>query len=101
MSLHNGSASERANDWRTKAACLGRWDEMHPDNDTNEIAAARAVCAGCPTAIARACFWDAVRVGDMEWGVRAGLRANERRAVVKELKRRRMERAAADQELAA
>lgn len=73
-------------DWRTRAACLGQWNVMHPENDEREIAAAKQVCVGCP--VARACFLDAVKTGDMQHGIRAGLRPGERRAVAKELKQR-------------
>ncbi|MER5715772.1 WhiB family transcriptional regulator [Streptomyces sp. NPDC002132] len=72
--------------WQSRAACLGRWDEMHPDNDEHEIANAKAICGRCP--VQQDCFWDAVRTGDDQYGIRAGLRANERRAVMRELRRR-------------
>ena len=85
--------TERVPDWRAQAACLGRAKVMHPDSDEDEIAAAKAVCAGCW--VARECFWDAVATDDMQHGVRAGLRANERRAVLTELQRRREEKAVA------
>jgi hypothetical protein len=78
--------TEPAGQWSMRAACLGRWDEMHPDNDEREIANAKAICKPCP--VARECFWDAVRTGDNQWGIRAGLRANERRATLKELEAR-------------
>lgn len=77
---------DRGPDWRSQAACLGRAKEMHPGNDEREIAAAKAICARCW--VTRECFWDAVRTGDNQHGIRAGLRANERRAVLKELRRR-------------
>lgn len=81
----------RTHAWVERAACKGLADRMHPDNDEHEIAAAKAICARCY--VARECFWDAVATGDMQHGIRAGLRANERRDVVKELERRRAERA--------
>lgn len=89
MSHYQGSVpeAERPADWRTKAACLGRWNEMHPDSDEREIANAKSICKPCP--VARDCFLDAVHTDDMQHGIRAGLRPNERRAVVKELQRRR------------
>lgn len=76
----------RTGQWAKQAACIGNANAMHPDNDEREIGAAKAICAGCP--VARDCFWDAVATGDMQHGIRAGLRASERRAVVKELERR-------------
>lgn len=101
MSAYTGQVpdTERPVDWRIQAACLGQWDAMHPDNDTHEIEAAKSICRGCPVTVD--CFFDAVRTGDMEHGIRAGLRAGERRAVVKELQRRQAEAAARDTELAA
>lgn len=89
MSAYTGQVpdTERAPDWRARAACLGRWDEMHPDNNEQEIEAAKKICAGCW--VARECFWDALRTGDNQWGIRAGLKASERRAVAEELERRK------------
>lgn len=94
MNAYSGQVPdlERVPDWRASAACLGRAKEMHPENDEHEIAAAKAVCAHCW--VTRECFWDAVATGDMDHGVRAGLRANERRAVLTELRRRDEEKAA-------
>jgi len=88
MNAHTGSVpdSERPANWRAQAACLGRWKEMHPDNDEHEIANAKTICARCP--VTRECFWDAARTGDNQHGIRAGLRANERRAVLAELQQR-------------
>ncbi|MEU3282932.1 WhiB family transcriptional regulator, partial [Streptomyces antibioticus] len=82
----------RRPDWRTRAACLGQWDAMHPDNNENEIAAAKAICGRCPVRVE--CFWDAVRTGDNEHGIRAGLRPNERRAVLERVHRRQRKAAA-------
>lgn len=78
--------TSHTSDWQTRAACLGRWDEMHPDNDVREIVNARAICKPCP--VRRECFFDAIRTDDMQHGIRAGLRASERRAVAKELEQR-------------
>ena len=64
---------------------------MHPENDERQIAAAKAICGRCR--VARECFWDAVATDDMSHGIRAGLRPNERRDVVKELARRKAEQA--------
>jgi hypothetical protein len=91
--------SERPPDWRPRAACLGRWNLMHPETDEKEIAAAKKVCAGCTVKVD--CFFDAVRTGDMQHGVRAGLRPHERRAVAKELRKRQAQKAAQGTELAA
>lgn len=94
----NGSATVTAGplgaDWRTRAACLGQWADMHPDNDEHQIERAKQICKRCP--VKAECFWDAVRTGDNEHGVRAGLRPNERRAVVKEVERRKADTADSD-----
>ena len=101
MNHYTGSVPDtaRPTDWRLRAACLGQWQVMHPDNDTKEIEAAKAVCKGCP--VTTDCFFDAVRTGDMEHGIRAGLSGGERRTVLKELRRRQAEKAARTAELAA
>lgn len=94
MSGYTGQTPDtltRAHDWVKRAACKGLSDLMHPDNDEREIAAAKAICARCY--VARECFWDAVATGDMQHGIRGGLRPNERRSVVEELERRRTGRA--------
>jgi hypothetical protein len=84
----HGLTSEPAGKWAKQAACRGvDPDVMHPSNDETEIQRAKKVCAGCW--VARECFWDAVATGDMEHGIRAGLRPNERRAVLKEINRRK------------
>jgi hypothetical protein len=84
----HGLTSEPAGKWAKRAACRGvDPDVMHPGNDETEIGRAKQVCARCW--VARECFWDAVATGDMEHGIRAGLRANERRAVLKEINRRK------------
>lgn len=84
----HGLTSEPAGKWAKQAACRGvDPDVMHPGNDETEIQRAKQVCARCW--VARACFWDAVATGDMEHGIRAGLRPNERRDVLKEINRRK------------
>lgn len=88
----HGLTPEPAGGWVKRAACIGRADEMHPDNDDAKIANAKAICKRCT--VQHECFWDAVRTGDMQFGIRAGLRANERRDTVKELRRRERRRRA-------
>lgn len=83
----HGLTSAPPADWRLQARCLGRWDEMHPENSETEIELAKQICKTCR--VARECFLDAIATGDMEHGIRAGLKAAERRAVAKELERRR------------
>lgn len=83
--------SRRNPDWRDAAACRPDPDAMF---DTSEagIEKARRVCAGCPSK--KACLVDAIRTGDNDHGVRAGLLPRERKAVVKELARREAAKAA-------
>jgi hypothetical protein len=101
MNHYTGSVpdTEPAPDWRPQAACLGKWDLMHPETDEHEIAVAKEVCVSCKVKVD--CFFDAVRTGDMQHGIRAGLRPHERRAVAEELRQRRARKAAQDAELAA
>lgn len=75
----------RSPDWRDAALCRPDPDAMF---DTTEagIETARRLCAGCPAK--RPCLADAIRTGDVEYGIRGGLLPRERRAVVKELARR-------------
>lgn len=89
MSGYTGQApdTEPGGQWSKRAACTGQADAMHPENDEKQIAAAKAICARC--LVARECLWDAVATDDMQHGIRAGLRPNERRDVVKELERRK------------
>lgn len=56
-------------DWRARAACIGYDPEMFFANDQRTIAAAKAVCAGCP--VRMQCHEDAEAHGD--YGVRAGI----------------------------
>ncbi|WP_075737491.1 WhiB family transcriptional regulator [Streptomyces acidiscabies] len=73
----------RAPDWRLNAACrqLADPDDMFPNQNAVAIKAARDVCAPCP--VWAACLRGAIRTRDDEWGVRAGLRPEERRKVAK------------------
>ena len=70
-------------DWRSQAACLGVDPELFfpvaeagPVHDT-QVAAAKAVCAGCP--VVAACLAEALaRIPD---GIAGGLTESERRAL--------------------
>jgi WhiB family redox-sensing transcriptional regulator len=71
--------------WRDLAACATvdpeLWfepDHEHPGARQAREAAAKAICAGCP--VRTACLHDAVRTGEMIWGIRGGLTVDERRA---------------------
>ena len=59
---------------------------MFPDADKKGIEHARAICHACSVRVS--CLKDAIRTSDTQWGIRAGLTPNERRAVAKELARR-------------
>lgn len=102
MSHYTGAVpdADRTPDWREAAACLGIGDAMFPGNNEAGIERAKSICARC--FVQRECFRDAMRTGDNQWGIRAGLRPNERRAVAKEIRRREREKQAAQNaELAA
>jgi len=91
MSHYTGSvpALEPAGQWVKQAACADRGDEMFPDNSEHGIEAAKRICRRCP--VRTECLRDAIRTDDNWYGIRAGLRPNERRAVAKELERRQAE----------
>lgn len=73
----------RPADWRERAACRADRDAMHPDNNQAGIAHARQICAACP--VPAQCLADAIRTGDNEWGIRAGLKPEQRRQAAKRL----------------
>jgi hypothetical protein len=92
-STNPGTAAAAARDWRSRAACLSVAD---PDlffpaaatgpAYTEQVTAAKAVCAGCP--VVAECLAEALaRIPD---GIAGGLTADERRAL-----RRRDRRAVA------
>lgn len=74
---------EPAGQWVHQAACLGRRDEMFPDNSEAGIAAAKRICKPCP--VWRECLADALRTGDNEHGIRGGLKPGERRDLARKL----------------
>jgi transcription factor WhiB len=80
-SSHEAPATQRPDDWRKLAACLGHRDEMFPDSLEREIAHAKAICAQCP--VWEACLDDALQTGDNEHGIRGGLKPRERRNLAK------------------
>ncbi|MFH8792250.1 WhiB family transcriptional regulator [Streptomyces sp. NPDC017941] len=56
--------------WMHHAACAGRWKVM--DDETHAgVAYAKRICGGCPVRLA--CLEDALRTGDVKYGVRGGL----------------------------
>lgn len=67
--------------WVERANCTTNPDLMFPGHDETGIREAKDVCRRCP--VRMACLMDALRLGDTEYGIRGGLRPNERRAVAK------------------
>jgi hypothetical protein len=68
--------------WHHRAACRADGispDIMFPDNDRAEIERAKNVCRGCP--VWKECLLDALHTGDTEWGIRGGLKPEERRKI--------------------
>jgi WhiB family redox-sensing transcriptional regulator len=99
MSHYTGSVptTQRATDWRVRAACLGRWNEMHPDNNEHEIENAKQICRQCPVQVP--CVLDALRTGDIEHGIRGAMKPSERRNMARQMAaRQRAEREASGDE---
>jgi hypothetical protein len=74
---------EPAGQWVHQAACLGRRDDMFPDNSETGIANAKRICKPCP--VWRECLADAIRTGDNEHGIRGGLKPCERRDLARKM----------------
>lgn len=82
MSAYTGQVpdADRVADWRDAAACRGADDVMFPDSNTAGIAAAKKLCAACPS-----------RLDCLDWaldnreafGVWGGLDEAERRAILR------------------
>lgn len=85
MSHYTGAVpdTEPADQWHQRAACIGHADSMFPDNNEPDIAAAKNICQPCP--VQTECVLDALRTGDTEYGIRGGLRPNERRNMARDL----------------
>lgn len=77
------NTSTRASDWTAQAACKTSPDLMFPDNNVAGIAKAKAVCRRCP--VWRQCLDDALDTGDNQHGIRGGMRADERRAIARQI----------------
>ena len=84
MNAYSGQVpdTEPAGQWLKRAACLGREDAMFPDNNEAGIASAKRICEPCP--VRDACLADALRTGDNHWGIRGGLKPEERRKLAKQ-----------------
>jgi hypothetical protein len=99
MSHYTGAvpATKRPTDWRVRAACLGRWDEMHPDNNEHGIENAKSICRQCPVQVP--CVLDALRTGDIDHGIRGAMKPSERRNMARQMAaRQRAEREASGDE---
>lgn len=70
-----------ADQWRKQAACTGDPDAMYPDNNEAGIAYAQSICAGC--SVRAECLDDAISTGELQHGIRGGLRPKERRALTR------------------
>jgi hypothetical protein len=79
---------DRGDEWLEHAVCKADPDAMHPDNNEADIAYAKSICGFCPVQLA--CLRDAIRTGDDQFGIRGGLRPDERRQVAKRLDRSRL-----------
>lgn len=77
---------EPAGQWVKQAACIGHADEMFPDNNEHEIEHAKSICRPCPVQVD--CVLDALKIGDYNYGIRGGLRPNERRNLARQMARR-------------
>jgi hypothetical protein len=73
----------RTGDWTAQGACKDTRDLMFPDNSTAGIAKAKTVCSRCP--VWRECLNDALTTGDNQWGIRGGLKPEERRALTRKI----------------
>lgn len=94
MTHYNGSVpdSEPAGQWLKAAACLGREDDMFPDNHAPDIETARRICAPCP--VSRQCLAEAMaeeggRTAKGRYGIRAGLTGGQRRALYDALRKKK------------
>ncbi|MFI5473147.1 WhiB family transcriptional regulator [Streptomyces cacaoi] len=85
---------EPSGQWVLQAACAGANDAMFPDKNSLGNRHAKQVCNGCP--VAMACLVEALRTGDNEFGVRGGLRPDERRKIARRLKGNYTDRQALD-----
>ncbi|MGW6481275.1 WhiB family transcriptional regulator [Streptomyces sp. NPDC055059] len=80
-------------DWTQHGNCADvDLDVMFPGTKPRDIAAAQAVCAGCP--VTDECLSEALRIegnvmADRRHGVFGGLTGKQRRRVYEELERRR------------
>lgn len=77
---YDAPESPRPVDWRDFAACKGADDVMFPDSNTAGIAAAKTLCAICPS---RAECLDWALDQRIEFGVWGGLSEAERRAILR------------------
>lgn len=66
-------------DWRVRAACSSDPEGQFPDNNAEEIAAAKRVCTGCP--VREQCLASALALNERE-GVWGGFTYAERRNLV-------------------
>lgn len=85
-------AYEQAVDWRDFAVCKADADAMFPDNNETGIAKAKKNCGACTVRLA--CLRDAILTSDDQYGIRGGLKPDERRQVADHLADGRLDDAA-------
>lgn len=90
----HGFTAEPARGWLKQAACLGRDDEMFPDNNPADLKHARQICAPCP--VREECLADAMategdRTARNRYGIRAGLTGSQRRTLYDALRKKQTE----------
>lgn len=79
----NYTDTKQAADWRDFAVCKADPDVMYPDNNETGIANAKKNCGACTVRLD--CLRDAIRSGDDQYGIRGGLKPDERRRVAAHL----------------
>jgi hypothetical protein len=94
MSHYVGSIpdTEPAGQWLKSAACLGREDDMFPENNVGQIETARRICAPCPVhqqCLAEAMAEEGGRTAKGRYGIRAGLTGGQRRALYDALRKKK------------
>ncbi len=89
--------SPRDDDWEKRAACAVSDPELFFPNlsDTESAEQAKRICARCP--VSEECLEKALRTGDNEHGIRAGLTPKQRQKLLDVARsRKRVDRDAVD-----
>jgi WhiB family transcriptional regulator, redox-sensing transcriptional regulator len=67
--------------WREAALCAQVDPELFFPGKGGPLGPARRICAACP--VQAACLTDALNTHDVSYGIRAGLTARQRRALLR------------------